>query len=142
MSSSEVFVCSLYSQLKLSDVNKARYEMFCSKGCSTSQQPPCHDVLHLHIKHANYQAAVWSSALCGHPALPSPHGHGWIINYSAAKQDPNRSIVWIKQLPALQQLLELISHSCKTGCKSRQCSCLSNSLKCTDVCNCSCDYLG
>ena len=45
-------------------------------------------------------------------------------------------------LPAPQQLLDLISCSCKKGCKSRQCSCVSNSLKCTDVCHCSCDNLG
>ena len=59
MSSAEAFVCSLYHQPKLNVVNKARCKIFCSKGCSTSQLPPCHNALQLHIKRANYQAAVW-----------------------------------------------------------------------------------
>ena len=142
MSCAEEFVCSLYGQPKLRDVNEARYKIFCSKGCSTSQLPPCRDALQLYVKQSNYQAAVWRSALFGQPSLPSPHGHGWLVDAVAADRDPAVSIEWIRELTAPQQLLELISCSCKTVSQSRRCSCVSNSLKCTNVSHCSCENLG
>ena len=135
LNSLETFVCSLYGQPHLTDVNEARYKLFCAKGCSSSQLPPCRDALQLHIRRANFQAAVWRMALQATPKLPSPHGHGWVVKDGASGSDIN--IEWTTQLPAPEQLLELISCRCKRGCQSRQCSCLANGLLCTDACQCS-----
>ena len=68
----------------------------------------------------------------GQDPPPTPDGHGWMVN----REKNTISIEWIKELPAPQQLLELISCSCKKGCKSGFCSCFSGTMKCTDVCQC------
>ena len=31
------------------------------------------------MKRANYQAAIWRTAVIPHPDVPSPHGHGWKV---------------------------------------------------------------
>ena len=54
MSSVEAFVCSLYCQPKLTDVNEVRYKIFC---------PNFRDALQLRVNCASYQAAAWRSAL-------------------------------------------------------------------------------
>lgn len=127
----EAFVCALYGRPTLLDVNEARYNLFCAKGSSTAQLPPCRDALQQHAKRANYQAAIWRRALQPWTEAPSANGHGWSIG-----SDNSITINWTTQLPAPQQLLELVSCSCKKGCGTAMCSCHSNGMQCTDVCQC------
>ena len=54
MSSVEAFVCSLYGQPKLTDVNEVGYKIFC---------PKYRDALQVRVTSANYQAAAWRSAI-------------------------------------------------------------------------------
>ena len=131
-----LFAARLYGQPHLTDVNdhEARYKLLCAKGCSSFQLPPCRDALQLHVRRANFQAAVWRMALQATPKLPSPHGHGGLSRMELLALT---YIEWTTQLPAPEQLLELISCRCKRGCQSRQCSCLANGMLCTDACQCS-----
>ena len=79
-----------------------------------------------------------SSNFCSLAACPSPtdwgpsvNDHGWSIG-----SDNSIIINWITQVPAPQQLLELVSCSCIKECGKARCSCHSNSIQCTDVCQC------
>ena len=48
---------------KPSSVDEARYQLFCTKGCSSEQLPPTTDELNLHLMRAAYQAAIWQHCL-------------------------------------------------------------------------------
>ena len=127
----EAFVCAMDGRPALHDVNEARYKLFCAKGSSTAQLPPCKDALELHAKRANYQAAIWRRSLQPQPVVPSPNGQGWSVDSSNSIP-----VNWLTLLPAPQQLLELVSCSCKKGCGTGLCSCCRNGMPCTDVCQC------
>ena len=77
----------------------------------------------------NYQlqAAIWRW-LQSCPQVPSPIGHGWLKEYC------NLSIKWMNGEHALAVLLEFLSCFCVRSCKLSTCTCLSNGLKCTDMC--------
>ena len=76
-------------------------------------------------------STIWWGALHPWAEAPSASGHGWSIG-----NDNSITINWITQLPAPQQLLELVSCSCKRDCVATKCSCCSSGKQCTDVCQC------
>ena len=78
---------------------------------------------------ANYQlqASIWKW-LQSCPQVPSPVGHEWLEEYC------NLSIKWMDGEPALAVLLEFLSRFCVRSCKLSTCTCLTNGLKCTDMC--------
>ena len=132
----ERFVCQLYGQ-ECDSVNKARYNMFRLLIKSEARLPPTQDSLRLHIRRANYQAAVHEYCLEQTPDIPSPHGHGWKV------EDGGIQIVWGEQPPAPSSLLELTYCTCKkTNCKvpigknKGRCSCRQHNVPCTDLCKC------
>ena len=83
-----------------------------------------------HVRRANYQAAVWRQALLPQFDIPTPDGHGWIIEDGCIK------VKWMTQPAAPADVLNVTSCKCKTGCTSDRCSCHRTSLACTDVCGC------
>lgn len=94
--------------------------------------PPNKDALCLHVKRANYQAAIYKRALDPHPVVPSPHGHGWKVN------SDDIFIHWMDLPPAPNSVMELAHCPCKKSqCAKGKCSCLENNLLCTDLCKCS-----
>ena len=125
------FVCRLYGH-KLSSVNELRYKMYCSKNGKIESEmlPPCQNALKQHMLHANYQSAVWRRALESNPIYPSIEDHGWKMTTERIK------IQWMTCRPAPDQVLDLLSCDCKRGCQPEKCSCLTNILKCTDLCGC------
>ena len=127
------FTCKLYSSNNsLGDVNKLRYEMFrIRKGVLESGQlPPCLNTLEQHTLRANYQAAIWRRSLENNPDIPDPtDGHGWVLD-----EDNTLSIRWMTSQPAPQEVLGLMSCKCSCSCKSPECSCILNGLKCTPAC--------
>ena len=77
--SGKLFACAMYGEKDGSrDINQVRYSLFCDpqKAREPRQLPPSEDALLQHTKRANYQAAIWKSALTAAPDLPSPAGHG------------------------------------------------------------------
>ncbi|XP_072019897.1 uncharacterized protein [Amphiura filiformis] len=97
----------------------------------TEAMPPNQDSLKQHIMRANYQAAVYKSALDLFPDIPSPHGRGWIVDGESI------AIHWTDLAPAPDSILEFVHCDCKkTKCIQGGCSCLEKGLPCTDLCKC------
>ena len=63
-------------------------------------------------------------------AVPTPLNHGWQL------ADGVLTIEWLRQRPAPDELLLLVSCSCQSGCASNRCSCHRFGVQCTDACRC------
>lgn len=132
----EAFVCAIYGSTSGdASVNEFRYKLFCAKkGEQESYQlPPCADCLHKHSQRANYQAAVWRKSLMNDPEAPSPVGHGW--KFASEGGNQILTIDWMDGAPAPNAVLEMLSCKCRKSCKAPQCPCISNHLKCTELCS-------
>ncbi|XP_038073396.1 uncharacterized protein LOC119741635 [Patiria miniata] len=89
------------------------------------------DALHLHVKRANYRAAIYKRALDARPEVPSPHRRGWKVI------GDDISIHWMDLPPAPDSVVEFAHCSCKKSqCTKGKCSCLEKKLPCTDWCKC------
>ena len=130
----EEFVCFLYGgqKLKVKDVSELRYLLFCAKGdeVGSHQLPPSQGCLQKHILRSNYQSFVWRNSLKDMNDLPSPVGYGWKLKKGDLVID------WTDGKAAPDTVLEFLSCSCKTSCKTKRCICVSNGLFCTDLCKC------
>ena len=127
----EEFTCLLYgSKNGTKDVNVFRHELFCAKkgNIESFQLPPCKDTLHKHAQRACYQAAIWKSCLDGMVELPSPVNHGWEI------EDGELVMDWMDGSPAPEAVVALLACNCRRKCTLPTCTCLSNSMKCTQLC--------
>lgn len=128
----ERFVCLLYQQKQVDDVNVARYNIF-RLGKYCERDMPCtKDVLRKHLNRVVYQAAIWRRALTPIIDCPNISQHGWLVD-----NDGNVSIDWMDLPPAPDGILENVQCACKTGCTSNRCSCHKANLQCTSVCRCS-----
>ena len=65
--------------------------------------PPCRKSLRLHIQRCNYQTLIWNKANEPNPAIPSPAGHGWLIN-SRGKLD----IAWVDENILPTELIDVL----------------------------------
>ena len=68
LNAAEVLVCHVYGK-KCQIVDLLRYELYCVKEGKIDPEgtPPCRTLLHLHMKCANYQGAIWRRAVTPHP---------------------------------------------------------------------------
>ena len=132
----EEFVCNLYGK-KCTSVDSLRYELHCAKGGKIEPEalPPCQLSLRLHVSRSNYQAAIWRRATEACPDIPSPHGHGWSVNWY------NLEFVWLRSRPAPEEVLELLSCNCKRKCTVDTYCCFKAGLKCTEMCSLKCDNM-
>jgi len=134
----EALVCQLYGK-KCQSVNVLRYEIHCARGGKVEPEalPPCESSLRLHVTRANYQAAIWRRAIDPLTVIPSPHGHGWEVD------DISNVVkfVWLGSKPAPEEVLELLSCTCKRACTVDNCCCLKAGLKCTDMCSIQCENM-
>ena len=125
----EQFAIRLYSPVAPT-INEQRYILFCTRNLQSQQLPPTRDALKKHIARANYQTAIWKSALEAQPSIPSPDGHGWSVVDNAIV------ISWKDNDAAPHALLNLTRCGCKTPCATNRCSCRSSNLACTVACRC------
>ena len=131
----EMLVCDIYGKKSIFNtqcsIDAVRYSLYCQRegkiSCETL--PPCKNSLRLHILRANYQAGIWLRALENFIYAPAPDGHGWTIN------DGQLNILWMTCKPAPEEILELISCTCKKCDQS--CTYAQHKLSCTDACKCS-----
>ena len=132
----EAFVCNLYGH-EIDSIDLLRYKLYCAKGGKVEPEalPSCKPSLRLHVQRSNYQATIWRRALSPCPDIPSPHGHGWNVDNDAI------NFVWLGSKPAAEEVLELLSCSCKRVCAFQSCCCLKSGLKCTDMCCLQCDNM-
>ena len=82
-----------------------------------------------HLERANFQAAVWKHYLESEPEIPSPINHGWIVD------GDNLDIHWMTGSPVPASVLELMKCQCRRVCDNRNCPCVANGLKCTQMCS-------
>ena len=67
-------------------------------GCQSHQLPPTRDALRQHVRRANFQAGVWQRSLYAKADVPSPDGHGWLVD-----EKGKLAIFWMfKQLGLLE----------------------------------------
>ena len=126
----EKFTCHLYDAKSQDDVNKLRYELFCSrKGkIESSQLPPCQHCLMKHIDRANYQTLIWKLCREQYSLIAPPEENGW------KQLDGQLVIDWMTTSPAPNTILEFLSCGCKKSCDNNKCKCRAHGLKCTDMC--------
>lgn len=128
----QAFTCELYSAPAMTeDINTAHYQLFCARRgeLESSQLPPCKDCLFMHAMRANYQAGIWRGSLNQHILVPSPVEHGWTKN-----DDGQLTLKWMQGSSAPDAVLELLFCNCSRRCKLPECKCMSNGLKCTNLC--------
>ena len=128
-SSIEEFVCDLYGK-KVKNVDLLRYQMYCAKGGKIEPEalPPCRSSLKLHVTRANFQAGIWHRVIFPSPDIPCPSSHGWEVSTNSI------NIKWLSSKPTPEEVLELISCTCKRSCTTSDCTCWAAGLKCTDMC--------
>ena len=128
-------VCILYNCPQFSNTNEVRNYKWNRVTKDITKLPPCQDSLKLHLKRANYQAAVWKRCFRPKPNTPSPHGHGWDIS------DGVISIVWMSQPRAPEGILNTMKCGCKSAhpCSTRRCGCRQRNMQCTQLCMCNTD---
>ena len=96
----ERLVYLLYG-IDYNDVNDGRYQVFLTKGAQSHLLPPTRDALYKHLLLANYQARIWRNALEEMAEIPTPHGHGRLLNDGALTID------WMDEFPHLLPSLSL-----------------------------------
>ena len=118
----EALVCEMYGKKKSKSADLLRYEIHCARGGKVEPEalPPCQSSLQLHITRSNYQASIWRRAIDPRPEIPSPHGHGWVVDNTTKAVE----FVWLGSKPAPEEVLELL-----------------DGLKCTDMCSVQCDNM-
>lgn len=92
--------------------------------------PPNKDALLLHISRANYVSYIWHRCLSPSINAPDFCDHGWQMDGNG-----DLSVKWLSCLPAMDNILESASCSCKTGCKNNRCSCRKEEFTCTELCS-------
>ena len=123
--------CRMYlPSPRTTEVNKLCYQICARRAeVDSSQLPPCEDCLSMHILRANYQAAIWRRCLEPSPFVPNPTDCGWTTD-----EDGNLVVEWMRGSSAPDAVLQLLSCKCVRSCKLPVCTCLSDGLKCTDMC--------
>ena len=117
------------------NVNLLRYEMHCAKGgkIEPEELPSCRSSLKLHVTWVNYQVGIWQRGILPCPGIPYPNNYGWQVAGSSI------DIRWLGSKPAPEEVLELISCTCKTSCSTSDCSRIAAGIKCADVCTLQCE---
>ena len=127
----ENFVCMLYKQKEVDDVDMARYNLFRLGEYCGSEMPCTKDSLNKHLSRVMFQATIWRRSLNPIMNCPDFAEHGWIVD-----KEGKVSIDWMDLPPAPDGILENVQCSCKKGCNSNRCSCRKANLQCTSLCKC------
>jgi hypothetical protein len=131
----EKAICHLYNSAQFSNTNKIRSDKWNRRTTDITKLPPCHDSAILHLRRANYQAAIWKRSLEREMEVPSPHGHGWVVHGC------DISILWMSQPRAPSKVLDIVKCSCKSmsPCSTTKCRCRQQGHPCLVVCMCNDD---
>ena len=104
----EKFVCILYKQKEVDDVDMARCNIFrLGKYCG-SDVPCTKDALNKHIRRVTFQATIWRRSLDPMMNCPDLAEYGWIVD-----GEGKVSIDWMDLPPAPDGILENLQCACK-----------------------------
>ena len=139
------FVSKWYGMNPCDTMNKLRYKCWLKMiGNAKTLCPPLENLSPTdagfveHVKRAIYQLMVWENADKGNTVSVDATEWGW--HYIDNQLMPTMTPVNIEIAPDF--VLNLIKCGCKAladRCKTKRCSCASNSLLCTKFCNCGLD---
>lgn len=82
------------------------------------------------MKRVNYQVLLWNLDCIPQPVIPSPFGHGW------TEENGKITPVLCEMSCAPPAILKFIRCSCLKNRCNPPCKCHSNSLPCTEMCEC------
>lgn len=125
----ERFLCQVFNQAT-QNINEARVKIFNATCRVDYHLPPNKDCFDLHVKRANYQAAIWRKCLQRDISAPSALLHGW------EDKSGELCVQWSTLPYPPPELSNLVKCGCKGGCKSNRCACVKNNLGCTACCTC------
>ena len=131
------FVCSVYSPrgINIKTISELRWHLFCKHMAESDKLPPTIGALRQHVLRVHIQAKVWGQAsIALQDPQPDPLHNGYHKD-----TDGQLRPTMTDALPAPKAIIEMVSCQCKTDCSSARCSCRSNNLSCTDLCQCSSD---
>ena len=100
----EKYVCRLYGERRVKEVNEARSTIFWrkikkeNKVIDISLLPPCQSSLKKHTVRSNYVARMWRRASMPVMSLDDPQNHGWL---------PDLKTDWIDE-PYPEDVTELL----------------------------------
>ena len=124
------FICCLYNLGAVDyNINSFRYKLFCSKNFSGVKLPPTLDAALLHVTRVAYQTFIWKNSATPVLNLPLPAKNvSW-------KYDENGLLChkFIGRNSVSNEIIELVTCKCKSGCSMNRCVCFKASLKCTDA---------
>ena len=82
----EALVCQLYNHgTDGVDIDEEGAAAFRKVKKNLDYLPPTKEVLHLHIRRANFQCMIWKKAKEPRPSLSSPVGNGWFYKEGVLK---------------------------------------------------------
>ena len=84
-----------------------------------------------HAQRANYQAAIKRRCLEHDQKVSSPVDRGSKVEKEGLEQ---LDVHWMDGQSAPQVVIDLLACNCTRKCSLPKCVCLSNGLKCTDMC--------
>ena len=73
--------------------------------------------------------AIWKQCLEREPQVPTPVRQGWKIEY----EDSVAKLV-VGWMDVKEAILELLACNCTKKCVAPKCVCVTNGLRCTDMC--------
>ena len=119
----EEFTCRLCGVKEYSEVNNARYELFCKPWPDPQGLLPTQDALFLHMDRANYQCYERKSALTNENRQV-PDGHGWLMKEGVLP------VEWCRQKPEPDAILSFVTCTRKKNkCQTGSCGCLRHWLR-------------
>lgn len=127
--SAEKFICRIYKITDEDSCNEARATLF-SRCRSPEALLPTSDAARWHIQRAHFQSMIWKQAHVAHPVLPLPETMGW------TKLNEKLVPKLMSLAPVPKSCDEMVKCGCKSGCKSKKCSCRNVGLPCTGACKC------
>lgn len=118
---------------KVLSINDVRYTLAKNKNTPVEKLPPAEPALLQHVMRVQWQVNEWSQARSSKISSLDPTKYGWVLENSILNYNYFEGDTAIEKLQKF-----LCSCSARSSCSDEEvCSCVSQSLKCCDLCSCS-----
>ena len=129
------FVCAAFSPkgIYIKTIPELRWHLFCKHLAESDKLPPTLGALRQHVLRVHIQARIWGQASI---AMQDQEVDLMQNGYHKDSHDQMKPTM-TDALPTPMAIIEMVSCKCKTDCSTARCSCRTNNLSCTDLCQCS-----